>query len=133
MLQQLPERIDKNFFVPITKEQWVPHDENREIVARIVAKWKKYKFLSETDQRRLTVALQYMRMACDNTYLIDQKTCFGPKLDELITLLSEILEQPGSKLVIFSQWQRINNLVKLRLKPTRLKTAFRAELHDAGC
>jgi SNF2 family DNA or RNA helicase len=122
VLQQLPERIDKNFFVPMTKEQWIPHDENREIVARIVAKWKKYKFLSETDQRRLTVALQYMRMACDNTYLIDQKTCFGPKLDELRTLLSEILEQPDSKLVIFSQWQRMNNLVAQALE--RKGTAF---------
>lgn len=38
VLTQLPERMDKNFFVPMTKKQMVPHEENKGIVARIVAK-----------------------------------------------------------------------------------------------
>ena len=116
VLQQLPERMDKTFFVPMTQEQWIPHNDNREIVARIVAKWRRYKFLSEVDQRRLTIALQYMRMACDNTYLVDKETKFGPKLDELMTLLDEIFEQPDAKTVIFSQWQRMNDLVAQELQ-----------------
>ncbi len=111
VLTQLPERMDKNFFVPMTREQMILHGENREIVARIVAKWKRYKFLSETDHRRLMIALQYMRMSCDNTYLIDQQTRFGPKLNELLTLLGEIFEESGTKVVIFSQWQRMTRLV----------------------
>ena len=111
VLTQLPERMDKNFFVPMTKEQMVPHEENKEIVARIVAKWRRYKFLSEVDHRRLMISLQYMRMACDNTYLIDQKTRFGPKLNELLTLLGEIFEEDGTKVVIFSQWQCMTALV----------------------
>jgi SNF2 family DNA or RNA helicase len=90
VLQQLPERMDKNFFVPMTSEQMAIHEENREIVARLVAKWNRYKFLSEIDQRRLMIALQFMRMSCDSTYLIDQKTRFGKKLDELSVLLNEI-------------------------------------------
>ena len=44
--------MDKNFFVPMTDQQWVPHNENREIVARIVQKWHRYHFLSEADQLR---------------------------------------------------------------------------------
>ncbi|MGA1794381.1 MAG: DEAD/DEAH box helicase [bacterium] len=116
VLEQLPERMDKNFFVPMTKEQRLIHEENRETVARMVAKWKRYTFLSEADQRRLTCALQNMRMACDNTFLVDQNTCFGPKLDELIMLLKEILEQPDAKVVIFSQWQRMNSLVSRSLE-----------------
>ncbi len=111
VLTQLPERMDKNFFVPMTKEQMVPHEENREIVAKIVAKWKRCKFLSEADHRRLMIALQYMRMACDNTYLIDRKTRFGPKLTELATLLGEIFEEDAAKVVIFSQWRRMTTLV----------------------
>jgi SNF2 family DNA or RNA helicase len=47
VLKQLPERIDKYFFVPMTKEQQVIHDENYDIVVRIVAKWRRYKFHSE--------------------------------------------------------------------------------------
>ncbi|MGB2985416.1 MAG: DEAD/DEAH box helicase [Phycisphaerae bacterium] len=111
VLDQLPPRMDKNFFVPMTKQQWVPHEENREIVARIVAKWRRYKFLSEADQLRLRIALQYMRMACDSTYLIDHETKHHTKVDELATLLGEIFEESGSKVVIFSQWLRMNELV----------------------
>ncbi|MEW5807452.1 MAG: helicase-related protein [Acidobacteriota bacterium] len=62
VLLQLPERMDKTFFVPMTKEQWIYHEDNRQIVARIVQKWRRYKFLSGADQRRLTLALQNMRI-----------------------------------------------------------------------
>ena len=62
VLKQLPGRLDKNFFVPMTSEQTEHHEENREIVARIAAKWRKYRYLSEADQRRLMIALQNMRM-----------------------------------------------------------------------
>lgn len=110
--KQLPPRLEKNFFVPMTEQQWVPHDENREIVARIVHKWRKYKFLTEADQLRLRIALQNMRMVCDSTYLIDRQTRHGTKIDELRRLLSEIFEDHGAKVVIFSQWVRMNELVE---------------------
>src|SRR3990170_1329175 len=71
VLTQLPERLEKHFFVPMTPQQMEHHDENREIVAKIVAKWRRYGFLSEADQRRLMIALQNMRMACDSSYLLD--------------------------------------------------------------
>ena len=74
VLKQLPERLDKNYFVPMTKEQMMHHEENREIAARIAAKWRRFGFLSEIDQRRLMIALQNMRMSCNSTYLLDKKT-----------------------------------------------------------
>jgi SNF2 family DNA or RNA helicase len=116
VLSQLPERLDKNFFVPMTPEQNRHHEENRELVARLVYKWRKYKFLSEADQRRLMIALQNMRMSCDSTYLLDHETDFGVKADELATLLDEVLEQPGSKAVIFSQWLRMHELLVRRIE-----------------
>ncbi|NQT54586.1 DEAD/DEAH box helicase [bacterium] len=119
VLPQLPERMDKTFFVPMTREQRTVHDENRETVARIVAKWRRHGFLSEADRQRLMIALQYMRMACDNTYLIDQETRFGPKLDELETLLGDVFERPAHKVVVFSQWKRMHDLVAERLQAGR--------------
>ena len=116
VLKQLPQRLDKNFFVPMTPEQMGHHEENREIVARIVHKWRKYRFLSEADQRRLMIALQNMRMSCDSTYLLDQETDFGVKADELATLLDEIYESPDSKVVIFSQWLRMHELLVRRFE-----------------
>jgi superfamily II DNA or RNA helicase len=111
VLLQLPERIDKNFFVPMTPQQLHHHEENRELVARLASKWRRYHFLSESDQRKLMIALQRMRMACDSTYLVDHQTRDGQKIDELMVLLDEILENPAEKVVIFSQWQRMHELV----------------------
>lgn len=116
VLKELPERMEKRFFVPMTSEQWKHHDENREIVARIVQKWRKYGFLREADQRRMQIALQNMRMSCNSTYLLDQKTDHGVKADELTDLLGDILEEQQSKVVIFSQWLRMHELVARRLE-----------------
>jgi superfamily II DNA or RNA helicase len=120
VLRQLPDRIDKNFFVQMTKEQWVIHDENCEIVAKLVAKWRRYRFLSEADHRRLRIALNFMRMAADNTYLVDKMTVHGPKIEELEELLGEIVVEGGEKAVIFSQWLRMTELVEHVLKRNKI-------------
>jgi superfamily II DNA or RNA helicase len=119
VLDQLPERIDTNLFVPMTELQRKHHSENLEIVARIVRKWKRYRFLSEADQRRLMIALLRMRMACDNSYLLDQHSDQGAKPDEAATLLDELLERSGTKAVVFSQWLRMHELLVRRLEGRR--------------
>ena len=111
VLAQLPERIESTVFVPMTPLQRDIHTENREEVARIVAKWRRFKFLSEADKRRLMISLQNMRMACDSSYLLDPKTDQGVKSGEVMTLLGESLEQPGAKAVVFSQWLRMHELL----------------------
>ena len=116
VLKQLPQRLDKNFFVAMTPQQMQHHEENREIVARIVHKWRRHHFLSEADQRRLMIALQNMRMSCNSTYLLDQTTDYGVKADELMTLLDELYERPETKVVIFSQWQRTHELLDRRME-----------------
>jgi superfamily II DNA or RNA helicase len=115
VLDQLPARIDSNVFVAMTELQRKYHTENLEVVARIVAKWRKYKFLSEADQRRLMIAMQNMRMSCDSSYLLDQQTDSGAKADEAVTLLEELLERPETKVVVFSQWVRMHELLVKRI------------------
>jgi len=128
VLKELPEKLVKNFFVPMTKEQMKYHEENREIVARLVAKWRRHRFLSEVDQRRLMIALQNMRMVCDSTYLIDQKTDHGAKAHEFISLLSEIFEEPKTKVVVFSQWVRMHKLLVNHLTPRKDFVLFCGEV-----
>ncbi len=119
VLKELPERLEKNYFVPMTSQQMQHHEENREIVARIVAKWRRYGFLSESDRQRLMIALQNMRMSCNSTYLLDKKTDYGVKADELMTVLDEIFETPDAKVVIFSQWLRTHELLVRRLETAK--------------
>jgi len=116
VLTQLPERTDQNFMVPMTEMQMEYHKENADIVARIVNRWRKMKFLSDKDQRRLTCALQNMRMACNSTYLLDQATDHGVKADELASLFDELFAQPDAKAVVFSQWTRSHDIVVRRLE-----------------
>lgn len=115
VLTQLPERVDNRIFVPLTPQQRVHHDENGAIVTRIVSRWRKTGYLSDTDQRRLQCALQNMRMACNSTFLLDHETDHGHKVDELMTLLDELLEDPSAKAVVFSQWLGTHELIVRRL------------------
>ncbi|MCL5060628.1 MAG: SNF2-related protein [Candidatus Thermoplasmatota archaeon] len=116
VLQQLPERTDQNLLVPMTELQMTYHQENAEIVTRIVQRWRKMKFLSDIDQRRLTCALQNMRMACNSTYLLDQESDHGVKADELAALFDDLFEQADAKAVVFSQWTRTHDIVIRRLE-----------------
>jgi SNF2 family DNA or RNA helicase len=116
VLTQLPSRTDQNLLVPMTEMQLVHHRENADIVARIVTRWRRTKFLSDKDQRRLTCALQNMRMSCNSTYLLDQETDHGVKADELAALLDGVFVQPDAKAVVFSQWTRTHDIVIRRLQ-----------------
>ena len=115
VLSQLPERVDQRIFVPLTPEQRLHHDENGVIVTRIVARWRKTGYLSDVDQRRLQCALQNMRMACNSTYLLDHTSDHGHKVDELMTVLDELFQTPGTKAVVFSQWLLTHELILRRL------------------
>jgi len=116
VLQQLPERTDQNLLVPMTELQMTYHQENAEIVTKIVQRWRKMKFLSDKDQRRLTCALQNMRMSCNSTYLLDQESDHGVKADELAALFDGLFEQADAKAVVFSQWTRTHDIVIRRLE-----------------
>ena len=79
--------------VPMTEPQMQLHNEGREVVARIVQKWRRYGFLTEADQRRLMAGLQKMRMSCDSSYLLDPAEDHGRKCGEVTELLQELLER----------------------------------------
>ena len=116
VLRQLPSRSDQNLLVPMTELQMTYHRENADVVAQIVKRWRKTRFLSDKDQRRLTCALQNMRMSCNSSYLLDQETDHGVKADELAALFDELFVDPAAKAVVFSQWTRTHEIVIRRLQ-----------------
>ncbi len=120
VLRQLPGRTDQNLLVPMTEMQMLYHQENADVVARIVQRWRKTRFLSDKDQRRLTCALQNMRMSCNSTYLLDQETDHGVKADELAALFEDLFADPDAKAVVFSQWTRTHDILIRRLEAREL-------------
>ena len=113
---QMPKRQDKILFVPMTKEQREQHDEMRSIVKQIVLKWKRMHFLSEKDRNRLMLCLSQMRMLCDSTYILDQKTRYDTKVDEALNIITSLIETAGEKVVVFSQWERMTRLIAQELE-----------------
>jgi superfamily II DNA or RNA helicase len=118
VLAQLPERIDERRFVPMTEKQRRVHEEYVDSVARLVNRWRKQGFLSEVDRQKLLIFMNCMRMVCDSTYILDQDEAnrHDTKIDELLCLLEEALEDPESKVVVFSQWERMTRLVAMELE-----------------
>src|SRR5436305_3603638 len=116
VLRQLPARTDQNLLVPMTQMQMDYHQESADVVAKIVRRWRKTRFLSDMDQRRLMIALQNMRMSCNSTYLLNQETDHGVKADELAALLDDLFADPEAKAVVFSQWTRTHDIVIRRLE-----------------
>ncbi len=124
VLSQMPKRQDKVLLVPMTEEQQSAHKEFSDTVARLVNKWRRMKFLNEADRKRLLLTLTQMRMVCDSTYLLDQTTRFDTKILELMCILDEYFDNGGDKVVIFSQWVRMQNIVAEELEERGIKYEY---------
>ena len=107
----MPKRLNKNLLVEMTKEQRSIHDECNSAVRRLVEKWKRMHFLSETDRQRLMLLLLQMRMVCDSTFILDQKTRFDTKVEECLNLIADIISEENEKVVVFTQWERMTRLI----------------------
>lgn len=107
---QLPPRTDQTLYVPMTREQRAIHDEARAATARLIQKWRRSNFLSEKERKRLLLLLSRMRMVCDSTYVLDQKTRCDTKPGEALQLIISMAEN-GGKAVVFSQWERMTRIL----------------------
>lgn len=56
-----------------------------------------------------------MRMVCDSTYILDQKSRYDTKVEETMNILKNIFESGDEKVVIFSQWERMTRLIAKEL------------------
>ena len=112
---QMPKRTDQNIFVPMTKEQMDMHEEYKVSVANLVFKWRKLHFLPEKDRQRLLQFLSMMRMVCDSTYILDQKSRYDTKVTETMSILQQVFDNGDEKVVIFSQWERMTRLIAYEL------------------
>ncbi len=107
---ELPDRTDRNHFVPLSPEQQGEYDGHEGNVARLAAIAKR-RPLSQPEQDKLMRELAMMRMVCDTNYILDPEDKVCPKLAELEKLLDECGEN-DAKVIIFSEWERMLELVR---------------------
>ena len=53
-----------------------------------------------------------MRMVCDTPAILDPACRVSPKLDELEDILDDLFAEPGRKVIVFSEWERMLELVR---------------------
>ena len=116
VLKELPPRTDQIFRVAMTEEQAEPYREQSDIVARLMNKWQRQGWLSEIDLRRITCAIQNMRMLCNSTFLFDKETNRSPKLEEFREIVRELVLEENRKVVVFSEYERMTHLAGEELR-----------------
>lgn len=108
---QLPGRTDKHYFVPMEEEQAIRYAEYEQKVAKLIQVARERPLLPE-EMDRLQQWLACMRMLCDTPYILDSDCRICPKLSEIKEILAETLAEPGTKILIFSEWERMLDLVR---------------------
>lgn len=106
---ELPERTTEYIRIPPTEEQLDIHTANMRIVASVVRK----SFITEMDMLRLRQALLMCRMAADSTFLCNKEAPgFSTKLAHLDEFLPRLFEEPDRKVVLFSEWTTMLDLIE---------------------
>lgn len=106
VLKDLPARLVSRLTVPMTREQADIHEDAEQTASRLLAILRR-RPLNPVEEQRLMRAFQRMRMACDAAGLVDKKTKGAPKIEELERILEEICLGDGRKVVVFSEWERM--------------------------
>jgi len=114
---ELPPRTVEIVRIPPTDEQREVHRTHMQIVASITRK----RFISEMDLLRLQRSLLMCRMAADSTFLVDKEPPgHSTKLERLEELVEQLFEEHDRKVIVFSEWTTMLDLIEPLLKKRRL-------------
>lgn len=108
VMKELPERVTQIVRIPATDEQLELHRAHMQVVSSIVRK----PFISEMDLLRLRKALLMCRRSANSTCLVDkQAPGYSSKLGHLNDMLGELAAEEGRKIVMFSEWTSMLDLI----------------------
>ncbi len=107
---ELPERTDRNHFVPLGELQKQNYAAHAQQVLKLVNLAHR-RPLTQQEQEKLQRELAMMRMICDTNYILDPDDRSCPKLAEIEKLLDECGENEA-KVIVFSEWERMLQLVR---------------------
>lgn len=128
---ELPHRIERTFLVPLGDSQRAEYARRAGAVARLLAAHRR-RPLPAAGQERLMREANVLRMLCDTRFILgdDDRAC--PKVDELARLLPDCVATPHAKVLIFSEWERMLELVGALCRKLRIDFAFHAGGAPAG-
>ncbi len=114
---ELPPRTTEIVRITPTDEQLAMHGAHMQVVAATVRK----RFLTEMDLLRLRMALLMCRMSADSTFLVNKEAPgFSSKLEHLEQLLDDLFAEEGRKVILFSEWTTMLDLIEPLLAARKL-------------
>lgn len=117
VIKEMPPRTTRVLRIPPTEEQLDLQKGHRQIIQTIIQK----KYLTEMDLLRLQKALLMCRMCANSTFLVDkQAPGYSSKLEELDQLLDRLKAEEDRKIVLFSEWTTMLNLIEPMLVEQKL-------------
>lgn len=118
VLKQLPPRTTDIVRITPTEEQKAINDSNMRVVAQIVRK----SYFTEMDFLRLQRSLLAARMSADSTFLnTKEDPSYSSKLERLEELLVQLFEDETRKVVLFSEWTTMLDLIEKILNRLELR------------
>jgi superfamily II DNA/RNA helicase len=108
---ELPARTDKNHFVALSEEQQTRYQEHSDKISRLMHAAQR-RPLTQQEQEKLMRELAMARMVCDTNYILDPEQRACPKLAELETILETCCSDSQVKVIVFSEWERMLELVR---------------------
>lgn len=145
VLDQLPPRTDNTFWTEMTPTQWRPYRRHARRVAALLAQNRP---LKTSEVRLLLQALTSMRILCNAWAQYewervearlrvpydddDLRWIQSPKLEEFSRVLEDLLERPGAKILVFSQWERLLRLAHHVVRPLLTRRGERAAIFHGG-
>lgn len=147
VLDQLPERTDNTFWTELTGVQRRAY---RRQASKIAALLSSRPQLGPNDVRVLLQTLTSMRILC-NAYAqyawdsiegrlriptppsaSEMRSLHSPKLEEFARVLEDLLEESSSKVVVFSQWERMLRLAQFATRELLQRREERSEIFHGG-
>jgi SNF2 family DNA or RNA helicase len=147
VLDQLPERTDNTFWTGMTPIQRKAY---RKQAARVAGLLSKGQALSASEVRLLLRGLTNMRIVCNSfaqhawhrferrlrsgepPTSAQVKALHSPKLEEFARVLEDLLEEAGTKVVVYSQWERMLRLAHYVVRDQLARREESAEVFHGG-
>ena len=120
---QLPGRTERFHFVPLCDSQRAAYAPLEAELRRLISPARRAP-LTAGQQDRLLGVVSRMRMICDTNYILDESDRACPKAAEISRVLREISAAPGTKVLVFSEWERMLELVRDACVKLRLGFAW---------
>jgi len=147
VLDQLPDKTDNTFWTEMTPAQARPYRRFASRVAKILASGHA---LGPAEVRGLLQALTSMRVLCNGLAQHhwerfedvvrgpvgddgpDLKALRSPKIEEFVDVLEDILDHSESKIVVFSQWERMLQIARYAMTDLLRRRGERTGIFHGG-